>query len=289
MLSKAIFIYTTNISNTQTYTYTHNIFNHNKHRDRKKSRAASLMKQHHLNPKELTIWWTLTQRSFLILIYNVSVQIGLICALSAILPLYMDALNYTFQETAAILSMFLFSGISGVIILAPATDHLQNHWENSPKHLLILLAAIGVAGAFSLITNSMENNFSAIAISVCMISVSITSGIPLALEEGASINPSKAGFSASIMISAGNLLGYGTVYLTEFLKANENYNKAGYVFLALLSIQFIANLFIESKRSSKFDDDDSDYEQYNDDEETEIDYVDVDGEYDVQNSTVYNA
>ena len=69
------------------------------------------MKQHHLNPKELTIWWTLTQRSFLILIYNVSVQIGLICALSAILPLYMDALNYTFQETAAILSMFLFSGI----------------------------------------------------------------------------------------------------------------------------------------------------------------------------------
>ena len=41
MLSKAIFIYTTNISNTQTYTYTHNIFNHNKHRDRKKSRAAS--------------------------------------------------------------------------------------------------------------------------------------------------------------------------------------------------------------------------------------------------------
>ena len=26
-----------------------------------------------------------------------------------------------------------------------------------------------------------------------------------------------------------------------------------------------------------------------DDEETEIDYVDVDGEYDVQNSTVYNA
>ena len=75
----------------------------------------------------------------------------------------------------------------------------------------------------------------------------------------------------------------------EFLKANENYNKAGYVFLALLSIQFIANLFIESKRSSKFDDDDSDYEQYNDDEETEIDYVDVDGEYDVQNSTLYNA
>ena len=200
----------------------------------------------------------------------VSVQIGLICALSAILPLYMDALNYTFQETAAILSMFLFSGISGVIILAPATDHLQNHWENSPKHLLILLAAIGVAGAFSLITNSMENNFSAIAISVCMIGVSITSGIPLALEEGASINPSKAGFSASIMISAGNLLGYGTVYLTEFLKANENYNKAGYIFLALLSIQFIANLFIESKRSSKFDDDDSDYEQYNDDEETKL-------------------
>ena len=90
--------------------------------------------------------------------------------------------------------------------------------------------------------------------------------------------------------TVGNLLGYGTVYLTEFLKANENYNKAGYVFLALLSIQFIANLFIESKRSSKFDDDDSDYEQYNDDEETEIDYVDVDGEYDVQqNSTVYNA
>ena len=61
------------------------------------------------------------------------------------------------QETAELLSMFLFSGISGVLILAPATDHLQNHWENSPKYLLILLAAIGVAGAFSLIANSMEN------------------------------------------------------------------------------------------------------------------------------------
>ena len=127
MLSKVIFIYTTNISNTQTHTYTHNIFNHNKHRDRKKSRAASLIRQHHLKPRELTIWWTLKQRSFLILTYNVCVQIGLICALSAILPLYMDALGYTFQETAAILSMFLFSGISGVLILAPATDRLQDH------------------------------------------------------------------------------------------------------------------------------------------------------------------
>ena len=64
------------------------------------------------------------------------------------------------------LSMFLFSGISGVVILAPATDMLQNHFDNAPKHLLIILAAIGVAGAFSLIANSMENNFSAIAISV---------------------------------------------------------------------------------------------------------------------------
>ena len=231
--------------------------------DRKKSRAASLMKQHHLQPKQLTIWWTLKQRSFLILMYNVSVQIGLICTFSAILPLYMGALGYSFQETAALLSMFLFSGISGVVILAPATDMLQNHFDNAPKHLLILLAAIGVAGAFSLIANSMENNFSAISISVCLISISITSGIPLALEEGASINPQKAGFSASVMISAGNLLGYGAVYLTEFLKENNNYNKACYAFLGLLSLQFIANLFIESKRAPG-DDDDSDY--YGDEE-----------------------
>ena len=116
--------------------------------ERKKSRAASLIRQHHLKSRELTIWWTLKQRSFLILTYNVCVQIGLICAFSAILPLYMDALGYTFKETAAILSMFLFSGISGVIILAPATDRLQDRFENSPKHLLILLAAIGVAGKF---------------------------------------------------------------------------------------------------------------------------------------------
>ena len=176
--------------------------------------------------------------------YNVSVQIGLICTFSAILPLYMGALGYSFQETAAVLSMFLFSGISGVVILAPATDMLQNHFDNAPKHLLIILAAIGVAGAFSLIANSMENNFSAISISVCLISISITSGIPLALEEGASINPQKAGFSASVMISAGNLLGYGAVYLTEFLKENNNYNKACYAFLGLLSLQFIANLLL---------------------------------------------
>ena len=37
------------------------------------------------------------------------------------------------------LSMFLFSGISGVVILAPATDMLQNHFDNAPKHLLITL------------------------------------------------------------------------------------------------------------------------------------------------------
>ena len=109
----------------------------------------------------------------------------------------------------------------------------------------------------------MENNFSAISISVCLISISITSGIPLALEEGASINPQKAGFSASVMISAGNLLGYGAVYLTEFLKENNNYNKACYAFLGLLSLQFIANLFIESKHAPG-DDDDSDY--YGDEE-----------------------
>ena len=65
------------------------------------------------------------------------------------------------------------------------------------------------------------------------------------------------------MISAGNLLGYGAVYLTEFLKENNNYNKACYAFLGLLSLQFIANLFIESKRAPG-DDDDSDY--YGDEE-----------------------
>ena len=108
-----------------------------------------------------------------------------------------------------------------------------------------------------------------------MISVSITSGIPLALEEGASINPSKAGFSASVMISAGNLIGYGTVYLTEFLKENNNYNKACYAFLALLSVQFIANLFIEAKRSDF--EDDSEYD----------DAGDFGGEYDDTN--LYNT
>eukprot|EP00943_MAST-04B_sp_MAST-4B-sp1_P005088 g5088.t1 len=117
----------------------------------------------------------------------------------------MDALGYTFKETAAILSMFLFS----------------------------------------------------------------------ALEEGASINPSKAGFSASVMISAGNLIGYGTVYLTEFLKENNNYNKACYAFLALLSVQFIANLFIEAKRSDF--EDDSEYD----------DASDFGGEYDDTN--LYNT
>ena len=73
---------------------------------------------------------------------------------------------------------------------------------------------------------------------------------------------SKAGFSASVMISAGNLLGYGAVYLTEFLKENNNHNKACYVFLGLLSLQFIANLLLNQRAPG--DDDDSDY--YGDEE-----------------------
>jgi MFS family permease len=212
---------------------------------RKKSRSLSMKAG--LKESDMTVRWMLGQRTFLIYLYNSIVQIGMLCCCMAIIPNYMGALHYSSGDTNVLLSMFLFSGIAGVVFIAPATDKLQVHWVNAPKHLLILLAGVGIMGAFSLLANSEPDNFDAIAISMCIISISITAGIPIALEEAAAMNPQKSAFSASVMIASANVFGFMAVYVVESLGQSGTYSHSCYFFLALLSIQLVANFFIEPR------------------------------------------
>ena len=224
---------------------------------RKKSRGLSMVNER-LSDSDMSISWMMRQRTFLILLYNVGVQIGLICSFMAVIPTYMAALNYTPGETNLLLSMFLFAGIASVVMVAPATDKLQERWLDAPKHMLILLSGLGLFGAFLLFANSTPNNFFPIAASLSIISIAITAGIPIALEEGAAINPRKSAFSASIMIATGNVLGFIAVFVIQSMYFNGTYVRSCYFFLTVLGLQFVANFFIE--RQVEWEDlDDSDY------------------------------
>ena len=97
-----------------------------------------------------------------------------------------------------------------------------------------------------------------IAASLCIISVSITAGIPIALEEGAALNPRKSAFSGSIMIAMGNVLGFVAVFVIQSMYFDGTYVRSCYFFLAVLGLQFVANFFID--RQVEWEDlDDSDY------------------------------
>jgi|TARA_B110000090_G_scaffold177945_1_gene201394 hypothetical protein len=150
-----------------------------------------------------------------------AVAVLIICAYPAASYNILHPLGYEQARIDDLTAVFFVTGILGAVVIAPLADCARSKWGSIATQLfLVLIMSTALLGSIMLYIHAVPNNFNKIAMWLGVLSFSVNSSVPIALETGASVVSEELNESSSsgLMIACGNLFGFIVVYVIEYGK-----------------------------------------------------------------------